>query len=352
MTRARAARPGRSIVAVMLAAVAILSAACVSRPATVTRLGVPLLAQPQPPGMVPVADIKKAPGPTQCPHEAPQGIDTRFEPRKSSLRPPDPMPAPNNMPPGSTMDRIVRRGYLVAGVNQNLARFGSINPHNQTLEGFDIGIAREIAFALFGDRESVRFRAVNFSNQFEVLHDPDENKNVDILANSITITCTRRYRNHVLFTTDYFDSGQRIMVPNRSKYEKIEDLAGLKVCAPDNTTSIGKIIEIGNVVPVAVAEFTDCLALLQQGQIDAISTTDSVLLGLRDQDPTMRMAGQRITEEPHGLAIRDSEADFVRFVNGVLERVRDDGTWHQLYLRWLKGLDESIPPPPSAEYLD
>lgn len=142
------------------------------------------------------------------------------------------------------------------------------------------------------------------------------------------------------------------MVPKRSDYKKIEDLRGRKVCAANKTTSMGKILETRTLVPVPVAEFTDCLALLQQGQIDAISTDDSVLLGMIDQDPTMHMVGPRITDEPHGLAVRASEKDLVRFVNGVLQRVRDDGTWRQLYLKWLVGLDTEVPLPPKAKYLD
>lgn len=185
-SKAMMARPGRTA-AVILAAVAMLSAACAAQPETVPRLGVPLLAQPQPPGMA--TEPEGAKGPTDCPAEAPQGANTPFDPRQSSYRPLDPMPTPHEMPKGSTMDRIVLRGYLIAGVNQNLKRFGSINPHNGAWEGFDIDIAQEIALALFGDRTKVRFRAINFNNQFEVL----ESKKVDILANTITITCERRY---------------------------------------------------------------------------------------------------------------------------------------------------------------
>jgi polar amino acid transport system substrate-binding protein len=38
-------------------------------------------------------------------------------------------------------------------------------------------------------------------------------------------------------------------------------------------------------VPVAVPYWTDCLVLLQHGEVAAISTDDSILAGLTAQDP-------------------------------------------------------------------
>jgi polar amino acid transport system substrate-binding protein len=41
--------------------------------------------------------------------------------------------------------------------------------------------------------------------------------------------------------------------------------------------------------------------------------------------------------------------DFVRFVNGVLEKMRTDGTWRALYKTWvLKPLGAQLQPP--AQY--
>lgn len=105
-------------------------------------------------------------------------------------------------------------------------------------------------------------------------------------------------------------------------------------------------------VPVAVTEFSDCLVLLQQGQIDAISTTDTVLQGMVEQDPTLRLAGDRMSDEPHGLAMRDTEPDMVRFVNGVLEQMRNDGRWAAIYAKWLGRLPPEREFPPRAAYID
>ena len=98
--------------------------------------------------------------------------------------------------------------------------------------------------------------------------------------------------------------------------------------------------------------WTDCLVMLQQGQVDAISTDDAVLSGLDEAGPH-RGGGRRRAWawSPTASASRRSNDDLVRFVNGVLEQMRDDGTWQRLYDRWLLGLGPS-PGPPAARYQD
>ena len=69
-----------------------------------------------------------------------------------------------------------------------------------------------------------------------------------------------------------------------------------------------------------VTSWTDCLVMLQQGQVDAISTDDAVLAGLAAQDPNVEVVGASIGVEPYGIGIKKENEDLVRFVNGVLER--------------------------------
>jgi polar amino acid transport system substrate-binding protein len=46
----------------------------------------------------------------------------------ASLRPLGPPPAPRSFPTGSAMAQIVRRGYLLAGVDQNTFQGGYLDP--------------------------------------------------------------------------------------------------------------------------------------------------------------------------------------------------------------------------------
>jgi polar amino acid transport system substrate-binding protein len=252
------------------------------------------------------------------------------------------------MPQGSYMRTIQERGKLVAGVSQDILLFGYQNPIDNQLEGFDIDMVKQVSKAIFGDENHVEYRAITNAQRIPLV----QNGSVDMVALTMTINCERWQQ--VDFSSVYYDAGQRVLVPRNSHVQSLQDLGGKKVCAAAGTTSIDNITHAPNhPVPIAVSEFTDCMVLLQQGQVDAISTDDTILLGLAAQDPSLEVVGSKFTAEPYGMAIGQSHPEFVRFVNAVLERMRQDGTWATLYSRWLGRVSGGQPPnPPGAKYKD
>ncbi|MGH3978292.1 MAG: glutamate ABC transporter substrate-binding protein [Pseudonocardiaceae bacterium] len=266
--------------------------------------------------------------------------------RRASLRPQGPLPAPGLMPAGSTMARIVERGRLIAGVDQNTYLFGFRNPFRGGLEGFDIDIVRDVAEAMLGDRNRVEFRVVDIVDRVRVVADGQ----VDLVVATTTITCDRR--DQVEFSIVYFEAGQRVLVNERSAVTGIDDLGKTRVCAPRGSTSLQNLVRApSRPIPVGVANISDCLVLLQLGEVDAVSAHDSLLGGLAAQDPRTTIVGERFVEEPYGVAINRGDPDLVRFVNAVLERRMADGKWRASYERWLGPLGRS-PQPPQPRYRD
>jgi polar amino acid transport system substrate-binding protein len=265
--------------------------------------------------------------------------------REASLRP-GPLPTPGAMPPGSTMAAIAERGRLVVGVDQNTYLFGFRNPSSGQLEGFDIDIAREIARRIFGDPDRIQLRVVDASQRESAL----QSGLVDVVVRTYSITCARKRK--VDFSTVYYYANQRILSVKGSGIDSAAALSGKRVCAVTGTTSLSTLFAL-NPRPTlfGVSTWTDCLLLLQQGQVDAISTDDAVLAGLAAQDPNVEVVGPSIGVEPYGVGVKKENSDLVRFVNGVLERMRDDGTWERLYEARLRSLGPS-PGPPTASYQD
>lgn len=270
----------------------------------------------------------------------------RCRDRTASLRPPSRLPPPNQMPAGSFMRKIQERGRLIAGVDQNTLRLSYLNPFDGHLEGFEIELLHRIAQALLGSPRKIEFRVITSKDRTEAV----QKGSVDIVADAFTITCYRRRQ--VAFTTTYYNAGQRLLVPlipSTRHVRGLRDLAGKRVCATSATTSLAHI-RASRAIPYPVAQRTDCLVALQQGTVDAISTDDAILLGFQDQDPYTKIVGPRLEAEPYGMAIDRSHPEFVRFVNGVLARIRADGTWSALDRRWLGGLARQRPP--TAHYRD
>ena len=123
-------------------------------------------------------------------------------------------------------------------------------------------------------------------------------------------------------------------------------LAGQQVCATAGSDSIGNI-EAYHPKVVQEKYITDCLVKLQQGEVTAITSDNSILEGLEAQDPFTKIVGPYLTDEPYGLAIAKDHPDFVRFVNAVLAKERADGAWKASYVRWV---GSPAPEPPPAGY--
>ena len=264
------------------------------------------------------------------------GSAASCKPEASSLSP----SGPPQVTAGSFMAKIRARGYLIAGVDQSTYHFGFLNPLNGQIEGFDIDMIRAVANAIFGTPDKVVYKAISDAQRI-----PDIlSGTVDIVAHTMTITCARLQQ--VDFSSVYFDAAQRVLVLKDSTANSLADLRGQKVCATSGSDSLNEI-SADKAIPVAVPYWTDCLVLLQQGDVAAISTDDSILDGLAAQDPWTKLIGPRLTNEPYGLAISKQHSDFVRFVNAVLQQLRTNGQWKESYAHWI---GTPVPAPPPAQY--
>jgi polar amino acid transport system substrate-binding protein len=258
------------------------------------------------------------------------------------------------MPVGSYMAHVVDRGYLRAGVDQNTLLWGYRDPISGQLEGFDIDMVRRVAIAVFGDDKPSHLHFVVVPNADRV--NAVESGEVDIVAETMTITCSRE--KSVDFSSEYYDAHQEILVPDGSPIHSIATLAGERVCAAAGSTSLTNLESATAGFSARphlwqVTNQTDCLVMLEQGQVDAVSTDDTILEGLAAQDPhhLHLVAGVTLSDEPYGMAISKSHPEFTRFVNGVLAKERSDGAWAAIWDKWLSAtLHTGAPHPPEAVY--
>lgn len=318
---------------------ALMTAACAGTSgATLVAIGAGTSAAPPLPAGVSSAAGSASPG-----SSAPQTCDP-----VASYRPPSAMPAPGAMPAGSAMARIQARGKLIVGVDENTYLFGYLNASDGQVEGFDIDVASAIATAVFGSAAG-HLELKVISNDQRI---PDLlNGSVDIVADTMTENCARWQQ--IDFSTEYYAATQRVLVDKNTPYQSLADLGGKKVCAEVASTSLATIARAAaHPVPVSAQSITDCLVMLQQGEVDAISTDDAILAGLAAQDPQTHIVGPSLEPEPYGIGIAQSHQDLVRFVNGVLDQLRGDGGWAALYQKWPGRLGGLAPQPPPAVYRD
>ena len=66
----------------------------------------------------------------------------------------------------STYDRVIKRGYVICGTNDEFPGFSQehwSNEDGKVWKGFDVDICRAVAIAMFGSAENIEFEVVNLS---------------------------------------------------------------------------------------------------------------------------------------------------------------------------------------------
>jgi polar amino acid transport system substrate-binding protein len=254
-----------------------------------------------------------------------------------------------------TVAEIRDRGQLVVGVSGDTLLFGSRDPLEDVIEGFDIDVLKEVAEAIFGPdgEDRIVYRVITYAQRLPAL----EARDVDIVAHTMTINCRRWKR--INFSSVYYQAGQKVLVKQGSGFSGIDDLnaAQARVCAPEGSTNIDFVRdnpEYPDLVVVGKPDITDCLVAMQQGQADATTGDDTVLAGFAAQDPSTIVVGDRFTEEPYGLGFNRDDVELTRFVNGVLRDITASGRLDEIARTWLVDTGalpvEQVPPVPEPDH--
>lgn len=271
----------------------------------------------------------------------PAGVETdvtREPPPNESCNPsltlrPSPLPPAGKMEPDTTMAGIYGRGRLIVGLDIGSNPFSFRDPLSGDIKGFDVDIAREITRAIFNTPDRIEYRVLSSSERIEALRSGA----VDVVVKTMSITCERMME--VNFSAPYYVASQRILALRNSSISKAADLAGQRVCAARGVTSVGRLQSIVPTVKmVETTTWADCLVLLQQGEVVAVSTDDAILAGLAVQDPWLKVVGPGLGTEYYGVGIAKGQDDMVRFVNSVLASITASGRWQQIYNEWLSVL--------------
>ncbi|TMS00666.1 glutamate ABC transporter substrate-binding protein [Nonomuraea basaltis] len=234
----------------------------------------------------------------------------------------------DGFPEGSTMARIRDRGVLIVGIKFDQPMFGYKDPAGGRIIGFDAEMARLVAKDLTGSERNIRF--------VETVSRERENflaqQVVDLVIATYSITQPRAER--VTFTDPYYYAGQDVLVRSGdTRIDELSDLDGKTVCTATGSTSVDNLrAEVPGAELAIVDGYSVCVPALLAGRVDAVSTDDTILLGLQAQHPNaLRLVGKPFGREPYGMGVRRQDTVFRDHLNGLIARWLADGQWDRAY---------------------
>jgi glutamate transport system substrate-binding protein len=198
--------------------------------------------------------------------------------------------------------------------------------------GFDVDVASYVAERLGAER--VEFVGLASSQREEFLAEG----RVDLIVASYSITPQRKTL--VEFAGPYYVAHQDIMV--RAAEQVISgprDLEGRRLCKSEGSNSWKRVVEELGVRAelVEAATYGECVRLLQDGGLDAVTTDDLILAGFSLRQPgAFRMVNARFTDEKYGIGLRKGDIGGCEAVNRALTRMYQDGTAARLLAKWFE----------------
>ena len=257
----------------------------------------------------------------------------------------DPLPSLTGAAADAAVAEIRTNGRLRVGVSADSLLLASRNPLTGQIEGFDIDMAKAVAKAIFGDENKIELTVITAADRIPALK---ENR-VDLVVRNMSMTCARW--NDIAFSSQYYQSGLKILVDKGSDVTTLAGLANKKVCAPTGTSTMDVVRATPDVIPVGAPNHTSCLVLFQNGEVDAIAGDDTVLAGLVKQDPYAKVPDMKaLTSEPYGIGVNKDKRDLVRYVSRVVDQFKSDNSWKTSYNKWFFPSLRVEATPPASTY--
>ncbi len=231
--------------------------------------------------------------------------------------------------PGTTMARLSEAGTITVGTKFDQPLFG-LQGIDGKMHGFDVAISKIIAGRLGIPADKINWK----KTPSKVREERIEQGKVDMVAATYTINDKRAQR--VSFAGPYYTAGQDIMIKSDNTEitgpESLRD-ADAKVCSVSGSTpseEIKKYIDPANLVLFDV--YSKCASALRDGQVQAVTTDDTILLGLvEESDGKFKIVDKPFTKEPYGVGIAKGDTAFCRFINKTLEEAASNGTYQRAW---------------------
>ncbi|MBF8185591.1 transporter substrate-binding domain-containing protein [Nonomuraea sp. K274] len=217
---------------------------------------------------------------------------------------------------------VQAKGRLAVGVKCDYPPFGYIDESGEEA-GFEAEIARRLAEYAFGTTGSVAFTCVTGANRVPHL----TTKRIDLILATMNYTPERAET--VDFSTPYFNSGVKLLVPKDSPIASFADLAGKPVTTTTGSTaSIWLTQCVKSAKQVAFAQTSEAFSAMRDNRGVAFAQDDTLLAELASKNADLKVVGDQKAGSPWGMGVRKGDKPMLTWVNAAIEKMRaEDDFW-------------------------
>jgi len=235
-------------------------------------------------------------------------------------------------------------GVLKVGGSQTSNLFSLLDPATGKVVGFDAGLSQLLARYILGDAQT-ELTTITTATREEVL----TSHSVDVVFATYSITAARMEK--INFAGPYYTSQAAILVKkDNTTINGVDDLAGKKVATQATSTGVTTLQKYAPKATIQeLPDHAQCLAAVQQGQVDAYVIDQSLLLNALVSNTDVKIVGDPFGPvDAYGIGVA-KDNDGKAFIDAWLKKVMDDGTWLKLWEATIKAKTgtTTVPTPPA-----
>ncbi|QGN50701.1 glutamate ABC transporter substrate-binding protein [Micromonospora sp. WMMD558] len=194
-----------------------------------------------------------------------------------------------------------------------------------TYVGFDVEIGKIVAKGLGVDPANIQWKDTSLPDREQAIKEGV----VDFVIAAYTINAARK--KEIRFAGPYYVAGQDLLVRADSTIRGPEELEGKVVCSNAGSTSARRIrSQYPNTRLQQYDQDIRCLADLESGAVDAVSTDDVVLLGYSMRPENVgkfKLVGKTFSEEPYGIGLKKKDKAGCERINEILKTAARNGSY-------------------------
>ena len=236
-----------------------------------------------------------------------------------------------------TLDKIRKSGVITLGYIDGAAPF-SFTDGNGEPQGYSVDLCRRVADGVAAElkRTGLKTRWVKLTIQNRI--DAVRKRQVDLECSTTTWTLSRQ--SLVDFSIITFVDGGSLLVKSDAQFGQLADFQGKRIAVIGGTTTERTLQKspLGAEL-VKVATRDEGLALLREGQVVALASDRTALIGVvvmnRGGGGNYKLLDQDFSIEQYALMLPRGDHDWRLAVNRQLARVYRSGAIQDIYARWL-----------------